>query len=169
MIEFIETYHLDVLALGALLTVGIVAGAWIYQLITQMTREPERMRAAQDWASVQIEARLLDADAQLELAQRRFGSTILAGGLGPRLEQIQRITIERDADDLPVAVIPPELLRADAAIDEAVDDALALIGDARQHLNRADLVVLAMRDGRIAADIGPDGERVFEIRKERPA
>jgi hypothetical protein len=44
---------------------------------------------------------------------------------------------------------------------------ISLVDDVKARLNRADLVVLAMRDGRIASHIAPDGERVFEIRKER--
>jgi hypothetical protein len=44
---------------------------------------------------------------------------------------------------------------------------IRLIDDVKARLNRADLVVLAMRDGRIASRIDPDGKRVFEIRKER--
>jgi hypothetical protein len=124
MSEFIETYHLDALALGVLVTFMVAAGFWLHQLITQMIREPERMRAAQGWATSKIEEHLFDSYAQLDAMLRMLDTE----------------------DEAPL---------------------ISLVDDVKARLNRADLVVLAMRDGRIASHIDPDGKRVFEIRKER--
>ena len=132
---------LGALAIGAL-------GAWRWAaarswFLTRSALEAERasaclevehLVATQDWAALQIDERLLDVDAQLEVAQRRLASTIL---------------------------VEP------AQLEAVIADVQALIHDARQRGATADVIAIAIHDGRIAAEIGPDGTAWrFDITEE---
>jgi hypothetical protein len=130
--------------LGAL-AIGALAG-WRIKCSVQYLKEKiacralDRLLNVRTWAGLQIDERLLDADAQLGVAQSKL-STLLAMPEGNGITGLR----------------------------EKLADVQCLAHDARMHLNRAGVIVLAQRDGRIAFDEGPDGSTRFWVTKEPPA